>query len=95
MRLINLFTSHGSTAFRKTFLADQITFDPVNLRFSGAQLGELRTLTGGNNVTIQDALTVYVILIMTNVVCYIQIRLLTNVAFLIYLLLEVKFSTLY
>ncbi|CAF4350064.1 unnamed protein product [Rotaria sp. Silwood2] len=46
----------------KIFLADQPNYDQVNLHFSGEQLATLRKLAGGNNVTIQDALTAYIIL---------------------------------
>ncbi|CAF1428786.1 unnamed protein product [Didymodactylos carnosus] len=53
----------------KAFLDDQITYDPVNLHFSGKQLSKLRILAGGNNVTIQDSLTAYIILTL-NTYCY-------------------------
>jgi hypothetical protein len=49
--------------------ADQLDYDPVNLHFSGKQLATLRTLAGGNSVTIQDALTAYIILTL-NTYCY-------------------------
>ncbi|CAF4714444.1 unnamed protein product, partial [Rotaria sp. Silwood2] len=53
----------------KIFLADQPNYDQVNLHFSGEQLATLRKLAGGNNVTIQDALTAYIILTL-NTYCY-------------------------
>jgi hypothetical protein len=51
------------------FFAEQTTFAPINLHFSGAQLAKLRVLAGGNHVTIQDALTAYIILTL-NTHCY-------------------------
>jgi hypothetical protein len=53
----------------KVFLDDQITYDPVNLHFSSAQLTKLRILAGGKNITKQDALTAYIILTL-NTYCY-------------------------
>jgi hypothetical protein len=53
----------------KVFLDDQITYDPVNLHFSSAQLTKLRILAGGKNITIQDTLTAYIILTL-NTYCY-------------------------
>ncbi|UJR11878.1 hypothetical protein I4U23_016057 [Adineta vaga] len=53
----------------KTFLADQLTYDPINLHFSGEQLAKLQTLAGGNHLTIQDALTAYLISTL-NRFCY-------------------------
>jgi len=54
--------------FKNTF-ADQINYDQLNLHFSGKQLAELRTLAGGDNITIHDALTAYIILTL-NTYCY-------------------------
>ncbi|CAF2718278.1 unnamed protein product [Rotaria sp. Silwood2] len=53
----------------KFFLADQLNYDQVNLHFSGEQLATLRKLAGGDSVTIQDALTAYIILTL-NTYCY-------------------------
>jgi hypothetical protein len=58
-----------SEVILKTFLADQVNYDRLNLHFSGEQLTKLRTLAGGNSVTIHDALTAYVILTL-NIYCY-------------------------
>jgi hypothetical protein len=49
--------------------AHQLNYDPLNLHFSSKQLATLRTLAGGNSVTIQDALTAYIILTL-NTYCY-------------------------
>ncbi|CAF3949683.1 unnamed protein product, partial [Adineta steineri] len=53
----------------KTFMGDQQTYDPVNLQFSGEQLARLRTLAGGSSVSVQDALSAYIILTL-NTYCY-------------------------
>ncbi|CAF2886296.1 unnamed protein product [Rotaria sp. Silwood2] len=53
----------------KTFLDHQLNYDQVNLHFSGDQLATLRKLAGGDSVTIQDALTAYIILTL-NTYCY-------------------------
>jgi hypothetical protein len=53
----------------KTFFSHQSDYDPINLHFSGEQLTKLRTLAGGDNITIQDALTAYIILTL-NTYCY-------------------------
>lgn len=45
------------------------THTQVNLRFSGKQLEKLRALAGGSAVTIQDALSAYIILTL-NTSCY-------------------------
>ncbi|CAF4674480.1 unnamed protein product [Rotaria sp. Silwood1] len=50
-------------------LDHQVHYDQLNLHFSGEQLAKLRTLAGGNSVTIQDALTAYIILTL-NAYCY-------------------------
>ena len=51
------------------FTVEQSTSEQVNLQFSGAQLARLRALAGGNDVTIQDSLTAYVVLTL-NTWCY-------------------------
>lgn len=53
----------------KNFMTAQLTHDQINLCFSGEQLTKLRALAGGNSVTIQDALSAYIILIL-NTHCY-------------------------
>ncbi len=53
----------------KKFMIDQEAYEQVNLHFSGEQLAKLRLLAGGNTVTIQDALTAYIILTL-NTYCY-------------------------
>jgi hypothetical protein len=53
----------------KNTLDDQTNYHQLNLHFSGKQLAELRILAGGNNVTINDALTAYIILTL-NTYCY-------------------------
>lgn len=53
----------------KNFMACQLTHHQLNLCFSGKQLTKLRTLAGGNTVTIQDALSAYIILTL-NTHCY-------------------------
>ncbi|CAF1321616.1 unnamed protein product [Adineta steineri] len=53
----------------KKFMIDQEAYDRVNLSFSGEQLVKLRTLAGEDNITIQDALTAYIILTL-NKYCY-------------------------
>jgi hypothetical protein len=53
----------------KKFMIDQQAYDQVNLCFSGEQLAKLRLLAGGDNITIQDALTAYIILTL-NTYCY-------------------------
>lgn len=53
----------------KTYLSLQPSYDPVHLYFSGDQLTKLRTLAGGDNITVQDALTAYIILTL-NTCCY-------------------------
>ncbi len=45
------------------------THEQLSIRFSGEQLARLRELAGGNNVTIQDSLSAYVILTL-NTHCY-------------------------
>ncbi len=47
----------------------QLNYGQINLYFSGEQLQRLRRLAGGNSVTIQDALTAYIILTL-NKYCY-------------------------
>jgi hypothetical protein len=41
---------------------DQVTYDQLNICFSGEQLNKLHTLIGGQDVTSQDALSAYIIL---------------------------------
>jgi hypothetical protein len=41
---------------------DQVTYDQLNICFSGQQLKKLRTLIGGQYVSTQDALSAYIIL---------------------------------
>jgi len=41
---------------------DQVTYDQLNIYFSGQQLNELHKLIGGQGVTRQDALSAYIIL---------------------------------
>lgn len=53
----------------KNFMASQLTYHQVNLCFTGEQLSKLRELAGGNTVTIQDALSAYIILTL-NTHCY-------------------------
>jgi len=53
----------------KKFMIDQEAYDQVNLCFSGEQLRKLRNLAGEDNITIQDALTAYIILTL-NTYCY-------------------------
>lgn len=50
----------------KHFTADQTTHKQVNLYFSGEQLRKLRTLAGNSAITIQDALTAYIIVTLNN-----------------------------
>lgn len=45
----------------KNFMINQSKYDQLNLQFSGEQLYKLRELAGGNEVTIQDSLTAYII----------------------------------
>ncbi|CAF2720833.1 unnamed protein product [Rotaria sp. Silwood2] len=47
----------------------QLNYAPINLHFSSKQLATLRTLAGSDNITIQDALTAYIILTL-NTNCY-------------------------
>ncbi|CAF3296415.1 unnamed protein product [Rotaria socialis] len=53
------------------FCSWQETHDQLTLRFSGDQLAKLRELAGGNNVTIQDSLSAYLILTL-NTHCYVN-----------------------
>jgi len=53
----------------QNFMAAQLTHDQLNLCFSSEQLTKLRTLAGGTTVTIQDALSAYIILTL-NTHCY-------------------------
>ena len=53
----------------KITLTHQSDYEQLNLHFSGAQLATLRTLAGGKSITIQDALTAYIILTL-NTSCY-------------------------
>src|SRR5205823_3887699 len=53
----------------KKMMEDQTVYDQVNIHFSGEQLAKLRILAGGDAVTIQDALTAYIILTL-NTHCY-------------------------
>ncbi|CAF1446706.1 unnamed protein product [Rotaria sp. Silwood1] len=55
----------------RKFMIDQQSYDQVNLCFSSEQLIKLRILAGGNKITIQDALTAYIILTL-NTYCYDQ-----------------------
>jgi hypothetical protein len=48
---------------------EQLNYTPLILPFSSEQLSTLRRLAGGNNVTIQDALTAYIVLTL-NKYCY-------------------------
>jgi hypothetical protein len=50
-------------------MIDQEAYDQINLCFSGEQLRKLRNLASGDNITIQDALTAYIILTL-NTYCY-------------------------
>ncbi|CAF1389198.1 unnamed protein product [Adineta steineri] len=47
------------------------THEYVHIRFSGEQLAKLRELAGGDNVTIQDSLSAYIILTL-NTHCYLN-----------------------
>ena len=51
------------------FEEDKFMYDQVNIHFSGAQLGKLRIMAGGDTITIQDALSAYMILTL-NTHCY-------------------------
>lgn len=53
----------------KIYVDHQTNYEPINLHFSGEQLAILRSLAGGNNITIQDALTAYIISTL-NRYCY-------------------------
>jgi hypothetical protein len=53
----------------KKFMIDQEAYDQVNLCFCSEQLAKLRILAGGDSITIQDALTAYIILTL-NTHCY-------------------------
>ena len=53
----------------KTSETLQLDYDPVCLHFSGEQLATLRMLAGGMSVSIQDALTAYIIVTL-NTYCY-------------------------
>ncbi|CAF3602334.1 unnamed protein product [Rotaria sp. Silwood1] len=53
----------------KNFIVIHAKYDQVNLHFSSEQLDKLRELAGGNNLTIQDALTAYIIVTL-NKYCY-------------------------
>jgi hypothetical protein len=59
---------HPEQAF-ENFITSQLTYDQLNLCFSGEQLTKLHTLAGGNTVTVQDALSAYIILTL-NTHCY-------------------------
>ncbi|CAF0948094.1 unnamed protein product [Didymodactylos carnosus] len=54
--------ARSSGEIAKNYMVDQATHDQLNMCFSSEQLAKLRTLAGGNIVTIQDALTAYIIL---------------------------------
>ncbi|CAF3924988.1 unnamed protein product [Rotaria sp. Silwood1] len=47
------------------------TYEQLSIRFSGEQLAKLRELAGGNEVTIQDSLSAYIILTL-NTHCYLN-----------------------
>ncbi|CAF2705735.1 unnamed protein product [Rotaria sp. Silwood2] len=53
------------------FLTREETHEQLNLHFSSKQLSRLRELAGGNSVTIQDALTSYIVLRL-NTHCFIN-----------------------
>ncbi|CAF2883993.1 unnamed protein product [Rotaria sp. Silwood2] len=53
----------------RKFMIDQEAYDQVNLCFSNKQLIKLRILAGEDNITLQDALTAYIILTL-NTYCY-------------------------
>ncbi|CAF3747268.1 unnamed protein product [Rotaria socialis] len=53
----------------KQMMDDQKLCDQVNIHFSDKQLRKLRLLAGFNDITIQDALTAYIILTL-NIHCY-------------------------
>ncbi len=53
------------------FSSWQDTHDQLTLSFSGDQLAKLRELAGGNNVTIQDSLSAYLIFTL-NTHCYLN-----------------------
>jgi hypothetical protein len=59
----------SSEGMTKNYMADEATYNQLNMCFSSEQLAILRTLAGGNSVTIQDALTAYIILIL-NTHCF-------------------------
>jgi hypothetical protein len=61
--------ARSSGEMMKIYMADEATHDQLNMCFSSEQLIKLRTLAGGNSVTIQDALTAYIILIF-NTHCF-------------------------
>ena len=53
----------------KSFFAEDETYEQLNLHFSGKQLTRLREITGGGTVTIHDALTSYIVLLL-NTHCF-------------------------
>lgn len=53
----------------QAIMDEQMTHDQLNLHFSGVQLAKLRALAGGSVVTIQDALSAYIIRTL-NVYCF-------------------------
>ena len=53
----------------KSFYSTDSTDEQVNLHFSGKHLLTLRELAGGDNITIQDALTSYLIIVL-NTRCF-------------------------
>ncbi|CAF1350430.1 unnamed protein product [Didymodactylos carnosus] len=55
----------------KLFSSWKDTYEQLNLRFSCEQLAKPRELAGGNNLTIQDSLSAYIILTL-NTHCYLN-----------------------
>jgi len=52
-----------------TVMRQQADYTPVKIRFTGEQLATLRKLAGGDSITIQDAMTAYIIVTL-NTHCY-------------------------
>jgi hypothetical protein len=59
-------------------MKDQTYYEQAYLHFSGEQLRKVRSLSGGNTVTIQDAITAYIIYTLNT---HIDIRMMINDTF--------------
>lgn len=67
--LTELYYAKSSQEMFKSFFSNDETSEQINLHFSGKQLTRLRELVSINNVTIQDVLTSYIILLL-NTYCF-------------------------